>query len=161
MPFDLRPRRRERRLSGGSPVRNRSVSRTAPTFSERDHAGSPSRVPTTASAEPPPTSQTATHSGSDLAAATAPANASRPSFGGKHADRSPRGGRELTHEAVAVRALASGCGDDHVERLRAERPRTAREVPGAAGCLADAGRGKPAMPLDLLPEEQVLPPRQS
>ena len=47
--------------------------------SERDQAGPPSTVPTTTSVEPPPTSQTPTLDGSVQLAATAPANASRPS----------------------------------------------------------------------------------
>jgi hypothetical protein len=67
------------RLPGGSLERNRSVSRTAPMSSERDQAGPPSAVPTTASADPPPTSQTATIVGRDDTPAKAPAKASRPS----------------------------------------------------------------------------------
>ena len=68
---------------GGSSSRTRLVRRSAPMSTERSHAGSPMRVPTTTSVEPPPTSQTATLSPSVAISWTAPWKARRPSSSGE------------------------------------------------------------------------------
>ena len=140
-------------------MRNRSVSRTAPRSRERDHAAPPSAVPTTTSAEPPPTSQTATLAGSQPDRRDR-ADEREPPFlvRRQNSNRSSRGGRERADELAPIRALPAGRRDDHLDRTGPElHGRFARMRLDTAGRIVDARRREAAVPLDLLAEEQMLP----
>ena len=64
---------------GGSCAKQRWASRREPMSRDLNHTGPSSGVPKTICVEPPPTSQTAMLAGGEGRAATAPANANRPS----------------------------------------------------------------------------------
>ena len=108
-------------LPGGSSGRKRSVSRTQPRSTDRNHAGPPRTVPTTISVEPPPTSQTATVSGGSSAQlATAPRYARRPSSSAETTRAGAPAARARVHELLGVRTLAAGRCDDDLDAGGAE-----------------------------------------
>ena len=72
------------------------------------------------------------------------------------AHRRASGRQERAHELVAVGALATRGGDDHLDRRCAEAARRVDEARHALGGLVDARRGEAPVPLDVLAEEQVL-----
>ena len=125
--------------------------------SDRDHAGPPSVVPTTASVEPPPTSTTATLPAGQSGSGDGAGEGELTLFVRREdAHRRASGRQERAHELVAVGALATRGGDDHLDCRRAEAARRVDEARHALGGLVDARRGEAPVPLDVLAEEQVL-----
>ena len=125
--------------------------------SDRDHAGPPSVVPTTASVEPPPTSTTATLPAGQSGSGDGAGERELTLFVRREdAHRRASGRQERAHELVAVGALATRRGDDHLDRRCAEAARRVDEARHALGGLVDARRGEAPVPLDVLAEEQVL-----
>ena len=110
------------RAVGGSPSRRARVSRSDPRSAERIQAAPSNGVPTAISVEPPPTSTTATTSGSVAVGPGDGAIEGEPTFlvGGESAHRRAVASASAVDQRRARCALTARCGDDHRRAVGAE-----------------------------------------